>query len=87
MVCITPPNSVIIRAPSFMGHTDRLCISNCGLPIPEETGADHQSVEEMGRKAVVILRRYVAGEQYETQCVFDVSLVERDTTRRRQNMK
>lgn len=39
----------------------------------------------MGRKAVVILRRYVAGEQYETQCVFDVSLVERETTRRRQN--
>ena len=85
MVSITPLNSDISRALSYMGHTDRLCIGDCGLPIPEETGADHQPVEEMGRKAVEILFRYVAGEQYETQCVFDVSLVERETTRRRQN--
>lgn len=30
-------NSEISRVLSYMGHTDRICISDCGLPIPEET--------------------------------------------------
>lgn len=30
-------NSDIARVLSYMGHTDRLCIGDCGLPIPEET--------------------------------------------------
>ena len=29
-------NSDISRVLSYMGHTDRICISDCGLPIPEE---------------------------------------------------
>lgn len=30
-------NSEISRVLSYMGHTDRLAIGDCGLPIPEET--------------------------------------------------
>lgn len=30
-------NSNISRVLSYMGHTDRICIGDCGLPIPEET--------------------------------------------------
>ena len=30
-------NSDISRVLSYMGHTDLLCIGDCGLPIPEET--------------------------------------------------
>lgn len=30
-------NSDIARVLSCMGHTDCLCIGDCGLPIPEET--------------------------------------------------
>ena len=30
-------NSDISRVLSYMGHTDTLCIGDCGLPIPEET--------------------------------------------------
>lgn len=30
-------NSDISRVLSYMGHTDKICISDCGLPIPEET--------------------------------------------------
>lgn len=30
-------NSGIARVLSCMGHTDRLCIGDCGLPIPEGT--------------------------------------------------
>ena len=30
-------NSDISKVLSCMGHTDRICIGDCGLPIPEET--------------------------------------------------
>lgn len=30
-------NSDISRVLSYMGHTDRICIGDCGLPIPTET--------------------------------------------------
>ena len=29
-------NSDISRVLSYMGHTDRICIADCGLPIPED---------------------------------------------------
>ena len=29
-------NSDISRVLSYMGHTDKLCIGDCGLPIPDE---------------------------------------------------
>jgi len=30
-------NSDISRVLSYMGHTDRICIGDCGLPVPDET--------------------------------------------------
>ena len=30
-------NSEISRVLSYMGHTDCICIGDCGLPIPDET--------------------------------------------------
>ena len=30
-------NSDIARVLAYMGHTDLLCIGDCGLPVPEET--------------------------------------------------
>lgn len=30
-------NSEISSVLSFMGHTDRICIGDCGLPIPDKT--------------------------------------------------
>ncbi len=30
-------NSDISRVLAYMGHTDLLCIGDCGLPVPEET--------------------------------------------------
>lgn len=30
-------NSEISRVLTYMGHTDRICIGDCGLPIPDET--------------------------------------------------
>ena len=30
-------NSDISRVLSYMGHTDQICIGDCGLPIPDTT--------------------------------------------------
>lgn len=30
-------NSDVSRVLSYMGHTDRIAVADCGLPIPEET--------------------------------------------------
>ncbi len=30
-------NSDISRVLSYMGHTDQICIGDCGLPVPDET--------------------------------------------------
>ncbi|MBE6052805.1 MAG: D-ribose pyranase [Clostridium sartagoforme] len=30
-------NSDISRVLSYLGHTDKICIADCGLPIPKET--------------------------------------------------
>lgn len=30
-------NSDISRVLSYMGHTDTICIGDCGLPVPDET--------------------------------------------------
>ena len=30
-------NSEISHVLSYMGHTDQICIGDCGLPIPEQT--------------------------------------------------
>ena len=30
-------NSDISRILSYLGHTDRICIGDCGLPVPDET--------------------------------------------------
>ena len=30
-------NSDIARVLAYMGHTDRICIGDCGLPVPDET--------------------------------------------------
>lgn len=29
-------NSDISRVHSYIGHTDQICIEDCGLPIPDE---------------------------------------------------
>ena len=30
-------NADISRVITYMGHTDRICVGDCGLPIPDET--------------------------------------------------
>lgn len=51
------------------------------LVSPEITTI-RQPVQEMGRRAVEIIYKYVNGEAYDTECVFDVELIERETTKK-----
>ena len=48
-------NSEISRVLTYMGHTDQICIGDCGLPIPEETeridGLDLTALKEFKRSA------------------------------------
>ncbi len=54
-------NSDIARVLSCMGHTDRLCIGDCGLPIPEGTEKIDLALR-FGQPSFLETLREVAGD-------------------------
>lgn len=54
-------NSDIARVLSCMGHTDRLCIGDCGLPIPEGTERIDLALR-FGQPSFLETLREVAGD-------------------------
>ena len=54
-------NSDISRVLSYMGHTDRICIADCGLPIPEETARIDLAVK-FGQPTFMDLLRVVGDD-------------------------
>lgn len=70
-----------VRVPDDMQLIGFDDIGFSSLVSPELTTI-RQPVADMGRKAVEIIGKYAAGEPYDTDCVFDVELIERETTRR-----
>lgn len=54
-------NSDISRVLSYMGHTDRICIGDCGLPIPEETERIDLALK-FGQPTFMDVLREVAGD-------------------------
>ena len=54
-------NSDIASVLSYMGHTDRLCIGDCGLPIPD--GPERiDLVLRFGQPSFLETLKEVAGE-------------------------
>lgn len=54
-------NSDISRVLSYMGHTDRIGIGDCGLPIPEETERIDLALK-FGQPTFMDVLREVAGD-------------------------
>lgn len=54
-------NSDISRVLSCMGHTDRICIGDCGLPIPRETERIDLALK-FGQPSFMDVLKEVAGD-------------------------
>ena len=54
-------NSEISRVLSYMGHTDQICIGDCGLPIPDEVERIDLAVK-FGMPHFMEVLREVAGD-------------------------
>ena len=54
-------NSDISRVLSYMGHTDQICIGDCGLPVPEETERIDLALR-FGQPAFMDVLETVAGD-------------------------
>ena len=54
-------NSDISRVLSYMGHTDRIAVGDCGLPIPEETERIDLALE-IGNPAFMTVLKAVSND-------------------------
>ncbi len=54
-------NSDISRVLSYMGHTDRICIGDCGLPIPSEIERIDLALK-LGYPSFIDVLKEVAGD-------------------------
>ncbi len=58
-------NSDISRVLGYMGHTDQICIGDCGLPIPEETERIDLAVRFGSPSFMEVLREVTADMKVE----------------------
>lgn len=54
-------NGEISRVLSYMGHTDRICIGDCGLPIPDEVERIDLALK-LGQPSFLDVLKEVAGD-------------------------
>ena len=82
-------NSDISRVLSYMGHTDCICIGDCGLPIPDETERIDlavkfgvptfmdvlaEEIKEYNPQILAEIKEYFAGQEVEVEYVSHVGL-------------
>ena len=60
-------NSDVSRVLSYMGHTDQICIGDCGLPVPEETERIDLALR-FGQPAFMDVLETVAGDMKIEKC-------------------
>lgn len=70
-------NSDISRVLSYMGHTDRICIGDCGLPIPDETERIDLSVR-FGQPAFMDVLKEVGSDMKIEKIVLAEEIKERN---------
>ena len=62
-------NSDISRVLSYMGHTDTICIGDCGLPIPDETERIDLAVK-FGQPSFMIFSTFISAPTSSNTAVF-----------------
>ncbi len=70
-------NSDISRVLSYMGHTDRICIGDCGLPIPDETERIDLAVR-FGQPGFMDVLKEVAGDMKIEKIVLAEEIIEKN---------
>ncbi|MBR5510395.1 MAG: D-ribose pyranase [Lachnospiraceae bacterium] len=70
-------NSDISRVLSYMGHTDRICIGDCGLPIPDETERIDLAVR-FGQPSFMDVLKEVAGDMKIEKIVLAEEIIEKN---------
>lgn len=72
-------NSDISRVLSYMGHTDRICIGDCGLPIPDETERIDLAVR-FGQPSFMDVLKEVASDMKIEKIVLAEEIIEKNPT-------
>lgn len=62
-----------------MGHTDRICIGDCGLPIPDETERIDLAVK-FGQPTFMDVLKEVAGDMKIEKIVLAEEIIEKNPT-------
>lgn len=70
-------NSDISRVLSYMGHTDRICIGDCGLPVPDETERIDLTVK-FGQPRFMDVLSVVAGDMKIEKIILAEEIVEKN---------
>lgn len=70
-------NSDISRVLSYMGHTDRICVGDCGLPIPDEVERIDLAVK-FGQPSFMDVLKEVAGDMKIEKIVLAEEIIEKN---------
>ena len=72
-------NSDISRVLSYMGHTDRICVGDCGLPIPDEVERIDLAVK-FGQPSFMDVLKVVAEDMKIEKIVLAEEIIEKNPT-------
>lgn len=70
-------NSEISQILSYMGHTDCICIGDCGLPIPEETKRVDLALK-FGQPSFMEVLKEVAGDMKIEKIILAEEIIEKN---------
>ncbi len=79
-------NSDISRVLSYMGHTDLLCIGDCGLPVPKETERIDLALR-FGQPSFMDVLKEVAGDMKIEKIILAEEMKEKNSEKLQEVLK